>query len=107
MASTITTASSTIMPSEMIVPSSTEMLSVKPVAWSTANMPASENGIPTPTSSAILHPRNSQHTRMTSARPCSELVCITPIARRVGTVWSSTSESESPEEACSRLCSAA
>ena len=48
------------MPSTMTTPSSTEMLRVKPIACSTAKVPASENGIPSPTKSAMREPRNTQ-----------------------------------------------
>ena len=96
MASTTTTASSTSIPSEITVPSNTDTLSVKSVAYNTPKVPASENGMPMPTSNATFQPRNTQQTTVTNNKPCSALVCITLSALRVGTVWSSPMDRVSP-----------
>ena len=92
----MTTASSTSMPSTMTMPSSTEMLSVKPMADSAQNAAASENGMPSPTRMAMREPRNSQVIKSTSARPNSALVSMMSMAWRVGMVWSSSSTTVSP-----------
>jgi hypothetical protein len=70
----------------MTTPSSTETLTVCPMAESRAKVPSSENGIPSETSTPILPPRNSQHTASTIITPYRALVCMTLIASRVGIV---------------------
>ena len=96
IASTSTMASSTSMPNTMTIPSSTETLSVEPVISSSAKAPATENTTPKATITAMREPRNSQHTASTSSRPMAALLCMTPSASRVATVWSSASTSFKP-----------
>ncbi|EWS62414.1 hypothetical protein Y695_04360 [Hydrogenophaga sp. T4] len=97
MDSTTTTASSTSMPSAITTPSSTETLTVWPRVCSTAKVPSSENGMPMVTSRPMRQPRNTQHTASTRSMPNKALVSMTPMASRVGTVWSSVSTSFSPD----------
>ena len=69
------------------------------MAESTAKVPSKENGMPSVTSSPMRQPRKAQHTASTMSMPTRALVCITLMASRVGTVWSSVSTSCKPEAA--------
>jgi len=74
------------MPSAITTPSSTVRLSVEPIISTPMKVPASENGTPSPTSSASREPRNIQHISSTANRPNSAFDSITPIALRVAWV---------------------
>ena len=90
----------------MTTPSSTETLTVCPIAASTAKVPNSENGMPSVTSRLIFDPRNSQQMAKTRIAPYSALVSITFTASRVGTVWSSDTSSRRPLASSSGFCCA-